>query len=514
MTSNITNFSQNIDTNFPVQGQDNPSQGFRDNFAQIVLAFDTASNEISDVQSQVTTLSLNGFIGPPGPVGPVGLKGDPGTPGLQGPIGPKGDMGSIDVASDVNLGIVLIPLVDVSGISNNSGTIGLAVASDTQLGGVKVDGTTILSNSGTIRLSSSLTFQQLTATNATISNLSVNNSIRVTGEITATTINGIATGWSGGIVSKTSLFNNTVTIASSINATSPINGALIVAGGVGINKELFVGGGIGIGGNLNVSGNGYFENDLYVKGIKTDFSSYITSDNGITIYLSTGTTTPSSATGSGLKIGPDRLAPFIDWIFNGYSNSQAKWITHGGIDILNTLDSVSTLSGALNVAGGVGISKNLNVGGRITANNMFIGTWPVSTGTNNSSSGTTLQRTTITTTTSVIDIGISSNIDIDGFKSYSLMSIYTSNSAWVRLYVTDAAREADASRIQSIDPLSGTGIIVDVVTTGSMTQLITPAVYGFNNDTIVSSTIYASITNIGNLATSFTVTLSLLPLEV
>lgn len=51
MTSNITSFSQNIDTNFPVQGQDNPSQGFRDNFAQISLALDTAANEITDLQT-------------------------------------------------------------------------------------------------------------------------------------------------------------------------------------------------------------------------------------------------------------------------------------------------------------------------------------------------------------------------------------------------------------------------------------------------------------------------------
>ena len=55
MASNINNYSSNIDTNFPVQGQDNPSQGFRDNFAQIRLAFDTASEEISQIQSTLVT---------------------------------------------------------------------------------------------------------------------------------------------------------------------------------------------------------------------------------------------------------------------------------------------------------------------------------------------------------------------------------------------------------------------------------------------------------------------------
>lgn len=51
MTSNIKQFSDNIDTNFPVQGRDNPSQGFRDNFAQIKLALITAADEISNVQT-------------------------------------------------------------------------------------------------------------------------------------------------------------------------------------------------------------------------------------------------------------------------------------------------------------------------------------------------------------------------------------------------------------------------------------------------------------------------------
>lgn len=54
MTSNIRNFSDNIDTNFPVQGRDNPSQGFRDNFAQIKLALLTAADEVSALDSKTS----------------------------------------------------------------------------------------------------------------------------------------------------------------------------------------------------------------------------------------------------------------------------------------------------------------------------------------------------------------------------------------------------------------------------------------------------------------------------
>lgn len=42
-----------IDTNYPVPGQNNSSQGFRDNFAQIRNNLNTAANEITDLQTKV-----------------------------------------------------------------------------------------------------------------------------------------------------------------------------------------------------------------------------------------------------------------------------------------------------------------------------------------------------------------------------------------------------------------------------------------------------------------------------
>jgi len=48
MSSNIN--ITNINANFPIAGQDNSSQGFRDNFTAIKLAFSTATSEISNLQ--------------------------------------------------------------------------------------------------------------------------------------------------------------------------------------------------------------------------------------------------------------------------------------------------------------------------------------------------------------------------------------------------------------------------------------------------------------------------------
>jgi hypothetical protein len=49
MASSITTSS--IDATFPVAGQDNDSQGFRDNFSQIKTQFDTANTEITSLQA-------------------------------------------------------------------------------------------------------------------------------------------------------------------------------------------------------------------------------------------------------------------------------------------------------------------------------------------------------------------------------------------------------------------------------------------------------------------------------
>lgn len=51
MTSQIN--TNGIDTNYPVPGQNNSSQGFRDNFAQIRNNLNSAASEITDLQNKV-----------------------------------------------------------------------------------------------------------------------------------------------------------------------------------------------------------------------------------------------------------------------------------------------------------------------------------------------------------------------------------------------------------------------------------------------------------------------------
>lgn len=57
MASNID--STNIDATYPVAGQDNDSQGFRDNFNTIKNSLATAKSEITDLQTNTAKLNEN-----------------------------------------------------------------------------------------------------------------------------------------------------------------------------------------------------------------------------------------------------------------------------------------------------------------------------------------------------------------------------------------------------------------------------------------------------------------------
>ena len=52
--SNINTIAANIDATYPVAGQDNSSQGFRDNFTFIKQALSTATTEISSLETRGT----------------------------------------------------------------------------------------------------------------------------------------------------------------------------------------------------------------------------------------------------------------------------------------------------------------------------------------------------------------------------------------------------------------------------------------------------------------------------
>jgi hypothetical protein len=132
----------------------------------------------------------------------------------------------------------------------------------------------------------------------------------------------------------------------------------------------------------------------------------------------------------------------------------------------------------------------------------------------NASNGTVVSRSTALISTASIAANVTDTVSIPAFKGYVLYKITTSAAAWVRLYSDVASRTADLAteRPQTSDP-STDGVIAETVTTGADVVLITPGVYGFNNEYPLTSNIAAAITNLSGTTRSITVTLDILQTE-
>lgn len=122
-------------------------------------------------------------------------------------------------------------------------------------------------------------------------------------------------------------------------------------------------------------------------------------------------------------------------------------------------------------------------------------------------------RTTVSGTTVVLSNNASSFIEVTGFKSYSILKIQTNIAAWVTLYTDANSRSADFNRPENQNPLNGSGVITEIITTGPQTQIISPAVFGWNNDATPGSNIYMKVVNKSGSSNTITVSLTLLQLE-
>ena len=88
----------------------------------------------------------------------------------------------------------------------------------------------------------------------------------------------------------------------------------------------------------------------------------------------------------------------------------------------------------------------------------------------------------------------------------------TSHAAWVILYSDTASRSNDDSRSETTDPVPGSGVLTEIITTSAATQLITPGTVCFNSGG--SNITYAKIVNkSGSPGINLQITLTLVPLE-
>jgi hypothetical protein len=116
-------------------------------------------------------------------------------------------------------------------------------------------------------------------------------------------------------------------------------------------------------------------------------------------------------------------------------------------------------------------------------------------------------NTTTATSTALAD-DATANLELTGGRAYVLYKIETSHAAWVRVYTNAAARTADASRLQGVDPGANSGVIAEAITTGAETVVFAPAINGFNDEAPTTDVMPVAVTNLSGSTNDVVVTVT------
>ena len=160
------------------------------------------------------------------------------------------------------------------------------------------------------------------------------------------------------LLTVTTLTANTITVTNSSNATTTANGALILYGGLSVNRDIFLAGTstLKIGtGTMSITQDGITRANgamtLRAGGGGSNIGSmYFTNNYGVQIWG-----------GSAVANQP---------AFNAYGIRLAN--RDGNVSVSDSSDSTSISTGSFVVTGGVGISKRLNVGGQALVSSLSV----------------------------------------------------------------------------------------------------------------------------------------------
>jgi hypothetical protein len=85
------------------------------------------------------------------------------------------------------------------------------------------------------------------------------------------------------------------------------------------------------------------------------------------------------------------------------------------------------------------------------------------------------QQVSVSATTTPLLPGASALLDLQGLGRLGhVLAVSTDAPAWVSLYSSAAAREADGSRPISRDPAPGSGVLLDLATTAEALSITAP----------------------------------------
>jgi len=245
-------------------------------------------------------------------------------------------------------------------------------------------------------------------------------------------------------------------------------------------------GGIKVGSNLTIAGDGTLAAQT---GASVNCFSTIQVSGQNNVVADSNNDTLTFAAGTNVTLATNASSDTITINAAG----GALTIQEEGVDLATDATTLNFV-GAGVTASGTGATKTITITG--------------------GGAGSGLQaRTTANTATASIANGASANIEITAAKTYALQKIQTSAAAWVTLYVSAAARTADASRNETTDPLPGAGVIAEVITSDGAIQNITPGTIGWNDESTPTTDAYLKVVNKSGSTQAITVTLHFVALE-
>ena len=252
-------------------------------------------------------------------------------------------------------------------------------------------------------------------------------------------------------------------------------------------------------------GNGNSYNNLEIKTTQSQ-AQLVTynADLFLATYTSNKNIVLQTAQNTFLQVDSyDAIKVLENGVNNGAGLSvELYWGTGTGSKKLETTTNGVTISGALTAGGLTYPTTNGTSGDVLTSDGSGNVTWSTPAG---------LQpRTTVSNTSSLANDAVA-NVSLTTPKTFVLQKVQTSHAAWITLYTDTSSRTADASRQISVDPIPGSGVLAEVITTGSQTQLITPGAICFNSGG--TGTIYAKIVNKSGSTANVQVTLTYVALE-
>jgi len=320
-------------------------------------------------------------------------------------------------------------------------------------------------------------FTTLTATNFNVNAFTVTGSLTVQGAVTMNPVNAnvsiapsgtgtvVISGGSVGTMDNVVIGNNVprsatftnlqatsqIFVASTTDSTSTTTGAVVVAGGVGIGKNLTV------GGNLSLSGAGGQATGNIAAG---NISATNLTVSGQSIFTSatnsTSTTSGALVIAGGVGIAQD-LVLGGQLIFSGQGNA----LVVQSLRVTTSTNSTSTTTGGVVVTGGVGIGQDVWIGGQLhfTGNG---GDLSLSTLTVNSTTNST------STTTGAITVkggvGVGGNLVVGG----QLIFQGTGSNLSVQTLQVTSSTNSTSTTTGAITVTGGVGIQKDVFIGGNL----------------------------------------------